>query len=584
MLDVRKLVSLTPPPGLADWASERCPGLDRDALLIETVWAEDWSLACVLDEWARGRKVRAIRATCSACTESNLLWRARDGYGNYGFVQDWDADGPGTICVDGDETTCPTCGARVVVKTKSKLRGKGYFVAAEQTVMSAAVVGEEHLLALTCWVIERRIYANARRELAVIPAEAYVFSARDCAQLMGWRNAYSGTAGHFIQYERAWRQPKDWRDRWGEERDIFGLTPELVEASCLPHCKLDVYMADRGPGGARYPVAYLRLYQEHPTVEHILIHGLPRLLDDLLAEEAGAPSWPDKNRKGLVGMQELHWEECRPAQLLGLNKEELRLAQRQDWGVYFWRLFTLAKEAGEVLTEQDMVNAFSLGDDHVLRLIGRGPVGRSLRYLLRQAELAGVEPEGEDPDPHGVVDVQILLDYWTMCAELGRDLDDPAVRFPKDLIEAHDRAVELVQRKEDAQLHTLFRIRRKLLRRWSFAADGLLIRPVSSQRELIAEGDALHHCVKSYANKHASGRSAIFLIRRTCSPWTPFFTLELDEASLDVLQNRGRCNCRRTPEVETFEAKWLAWLRVGAPRDREGRPMPPRAQRIGGAA
>lgn len=584
MRDVRKLVSRTPPPGLADWAVEHGPGLDRDALLIETVWAEDWSLECVLDEWARGRKVRAIRATCSACTESHLLWRARDGYGNYGFVQDWDVDGPGTICVDGDETTCPICGARVVVKTKSKLRGKGYFVAAEQTVMSAAVVGEEDLLVLTCWVVERRIYANARRDLAVIPAEAYAFSTHDCAHLMGWRNAYSGTAGYFIQYDRTWRQPKDWRDQWGEERAIFGLTPELVEASCLPHCKLDVYMADRGTGGARYPVAYLRLYQQHPTVEHVLIHGLPRLLDDLLAEEAGAPSWTDENRKGLVWMQELHWEERRPAQLLGLSKEDLRLARRQDWGSYFWRLFTYTKEAGEVLTEQDMLNAFSLGDDQVLRLIGRGPVGKSLRYLLRQAELAGVEPEEKDPDPHGVVDVQILLDYWTMCAELGRDLDDPAVRFPQDLIEAHDRAAELVQIKADAQLHVLFRIRRKALRRWSFAADGLMIRPVSSQRELIAEGDILHHCVKAYAKKHANGRSAIFLIRRTCAPWTPFFTLELDEESLEVLQNRGHCNCGRTPEVEAFETQWMAWLHAGAPRDKDGRPVRPGAQNIGGAA
>ena len=230
MRDVRKLVSRTPPPGLADWAAEHFPGLDRDALLIETVWAEDWSLECVLDEWAAGRKVRAIRATCSVCGESTMLWRAQDGYGTYGFVQDWDTDGPGTLCADGDETTCPICGAKVVVKTKSKLRGKGYFVAAEQMVMSASVVGEEHLLALTCWAAERRIYANARRALTFIPAEAYVFSPHDCAQLMGWRNAYSGTAGYFIQYDRAWRQPQDWRDRWGEERLIFSVTDNLSQS------------------------------------------------------------------------------------------------------------------------------------------------------------------------------------------------------------------------------------------------------------------------------------------------------------------------------------------------------------------
>ena len=79
MEDVRKLVPREPPEGLLEWAAERCPELDRDGLLMETVWARDWSLETVLDEWARDRKVRAVRVQCSACTESALLWRARDG-------------------------------------------------------------------------------------------------------------------------------------------------------------------------------------------------------------------------------------------------------------------------------------------------------------------------------------------------------------------------------------------------------------------------------------------------------------------------------------------------------------------------
>ena len=31
--------------------------------------------------------------------------------------------------------------------------------------------------------------------------------------------------------------------RQGAAEVIYGLTPELVAESCLPHCKLDVYMA-----------------------------------------------------------------------------------------------------------------------------------------------------------------------------------------------------------------------------------------------------------------------------------------------------------------------------------------------------
>ena len=72
MKDVRKLVPRTPPEGLLEWAAERHKELDQDGLLIETEWAQDWSLEVMLDEWAENRKVRAIRATCSACKESGL--------------------------------------------------------------------------------------------------------------------------------------------------------------------------------------------------------------------------------------------------------------------------------------------------------------------------------------------------------------------------------------------------------------------------------------------------------------------------------------------------------------------------------
>ena len=74
MKDVRKLVPRTPPEGLLEWAAERHKELDQDGLLIETEWAQDWSLEVMLDEWAENRKVRAIRATCSACKEAAMAW------------------------------------------------------------------------------------------------------------------------------------------------------------------------------------------------------------------------------------------------------------------------------------------------------------------------------------------------------------------------------------------------------------------------------------------------------------------------------------------------------------------------------
>ena len=573
MLDCRSLVPRTPPEGLREWAL-RMYGeeLDRSGLVYEVEYVEDCGLFDVLDEWAKPKKVKMVRCRCSACGTSTLLNWGKDETHGYGFVlpEDVEGDWPHTVTAAGEETACPICGEKVLVNKASAI-GRGYYVTAETSVVSASLVGEENLIALTCWTVQRRVKRSGYEYLEIIPAEAYVFSANDCAQLLGWRNSYSGTAGYFTAYCQDWRQSKKWSKKWGRADAIFGLTPELVERSCLPNCKLDVYMAP-SVGTARYPVEYLRLYQTRPNVEHVLIHGLPRVLHDLIAREVRRPEW-EKNVRGKMTLPELDWDESRPAQMLRLTKEELRLAQGQDWGLLFWNLFVKSKEHGETLTGKDIENAFRLGDDNVADLVGRGPVAKSLRYLLRQCEAIPAVEEDDDPDLLVIPDVTILLDYWRMAQTLGRSLNDPAVRFPKDLLLAHDQASELVEQLEKDDLARQFRLRRKLLRKYSFMADGLLIRPAASQRELSAEGNALHHCVGSYGKRHATGETAIFFIRRTAKPREPYYTLELDEHGLKVRQNRGMRNCNRTPEVQAFEEKWLEWVMGGRKRDRTGKPV-----------
>lgn len=575
MPDVRNLVPRTPPEGLREWILQEYAGyLDRGGLVYEAEYVDDYGMAQLLDQLAKPRKVKMVRCSCSVCGGSILLNWCKDQTHGYGFVhpEDEEGDWARTPTAAGDETKCPVCGHDVLVN-KAAAVGRSYYITAETSVLSAALVGESNMLALTGWAAQRRVYRSGSERLEIIPAEAYVFSSDECAQLLGWKNSYSGNSGYHIAYCHEWRQPQRWSERWGASDKIFGLTPELVERSCLPNCKLDVYM-EGYPEQACYPVPYLRLYQTHSNVEHVLVHGLPRVLHDLIGREVTSRNW-EKNVRGLMMLassDDLDWDESRPAQMLRLNKDELRLAQAQDWGLLFWRLFTDAREAGEVLSDEDIQNAFCLGDDNVANLVGQGPVGKSIRYLLRQCEGIGVEDEDEDPEPEGVPDVTTLLDYWRMAQALGRNLDDPAVRFPKDLLNAHDRASELMAQREQDALTDQFRLRRRLLRKYSFRADGLLIRPAASQRELTAEGNALHHCVGTYGLKHASGDTAIFFIRRASHPGESYFTLELDEKELRVRQNRGMRNCGRTEEVQAFEEKWLNWLRAGSPKDK-GRPV-----------
>lgn len=592
---VAKLVSRTPPEGLTDWAPVR-DDLEYWGLVYEAVWVQDNGLEIMLDEGARPRKRKAVEVRCSCCGESRIMpWdRTDERHGCYGFLQENERHGETVLVGSGDESVCPICGCPVRVKKAAEV-GQGYFVADETQAMSAAVVGKEKYLALTGWTIQRRIYRNARAELKVIPAEAYVFARDDCRKLMGWRNYYSGNAGYSITYSLDWSEPQKWHESWGCDAGIYALTPELVAGSCLPNCKLDVYMESFRAGKPKYPVMYLRLYQARRNVENLLVSGLPLVLDDLLDEVGNSYRWAEENNKGsppmaIAPMTEIHWLAARPDRMLGLTKEELRLGREQCWDAFFWRLFVRTKAQGERLTGKDIQRAFMLGDRNLLELPGQGPVEKSVRYLLKQQERYDwayndpyvYEEDAEElgePVPGAYSDVTTLLDYWAVCRALGRNLDDVQVRFPRNLIEAHDAALEQRRiaeaKKSDAALAPRFRIRRRQLAKYIFEADGLKIIPAGSRAELQKEADSLHHCVWTYAQRHANGETAIFFIRRTVEPWKPYYTLELDEKKLTVRQNRGLRNCVKTAAVQAFEDLWISWVRSGAKRDDRGRPVLP---------
>lgn len=568
MEDVRALVPRMAPSGMLEQpiVSQL---LDVHLMLIWCAWEREQTYEMALmDE--PPRKIKVVKAQCSMCGETMTVpWHGEPRWAQYGYIDPVDQ----TPVHPGQSTLCPHCRCPVRVMLRSEL-GCGYAVADTDGMTSASVVGSQHYLVLSCWMVERRVWRDAHEEVVAMPDSAYVFGPdKQHAKLVGSHMAYSGTAGYFRAFKRSWSQPQRWSETWGEcPENIYGLTQELIADSCLPDCKLPEYMASFPDMSHKYPVAYLRAYQEHPEVENLLVSGPPMILHDLLDEQMDGNHWGG-NVRGLPKLDGIIWDDPRPAQMLGLTKDELRMGREQCWGAYFWRLFVLAKQAGDRLTAKDMILAFQLGDENLIRLVGVQPVGKCLRYMMRQIEKFG---PWADPDIayNGVcIDTDLLMDYWEMCAAAGRDLADPHVRWPRDLMSAHEHAVGYQKEVNSKRQAVAFRARRKALSKYIFEADGLVIFPAGSQKDLDKEAVALAHCVWSYGEKHATGQSAIFFIRRSIERAKPFYTLEFDETNCSVLQNRGHHNCARTQEVSAFENKWISWVRDGAPRDKEGMPI-----------
>ncbi|PWV97462.1 PcfJ-like protein [Paenibacillus cellulosilyticus] len=141
-------------------------------------------------------------------------------------------------------------------------------------------------------------------------------------------------------------------------------------------------------------------------------------------------------------------------------------------------------------------------------------------------------------------------DYIEDCKQLGLDLTDELILLPPDLHSAHQNTIKQVKYKEDEELNRKIQKRLKVLTKYEFEKDGLLIRAAKDSLELIEEGKALRHCVGRYAQSYADGKCDILVIRWVSEPDKPFYTMEIRDNK--IVQCRGFKNCGTTDKVQLF--------------------------------
>ena len=460
--------------------------------------------------------------------------------------------------ISGSLTRCPLCGCKVnVVHVGSISEGlkEGAFIT---TMSRLPVEGRKDRFVLTEWLVKRWIEKSGESRYTTDPYSAWVVEEKKVVRLMG----YMRTIGGSISVFHKWEQRKTFRDVYGAVSICYPWDKSILEGTTAENCKLDLYQK---AGGKRL-VSYLALWRKRPAVENLLVQGCGRFLAALIDKEKSSGT----DRGGIPKLTDINWKEKRPAQMLGLNKEEFRYMRQMRWDIEDLERYRLIKKAGlPVKLPEDLELLRNNSAYEITRILEEGPkldFWRILRYLKKQEQ-----------------QWYTLRDYWDMARSLHRDMNDNLVRWPRNLRAAHDRVMDELKAREDAAFHEMFLERAAELEPLSFELGGLLIRPCQSETELIREGEDLHHCVASYAKRHAEGQTAILFIRHAAEPDKPFFTLEFDERTKRVRQDRGLRNCGRTSEVKAFEKAWLDWLQHGSKRDKNGDPLLPK-QKEGVAA
>ena len=546
------------PDYLREWAEKRT--WKENALLFKCDWLTDPMTEI---------RSKAARCRCTACGESFWTDWIRGGmcrYGGAGGIRLWEEGKPKEV-TDWQRCRCPECGAEV--KARHLRSGSEYAgeTAVPMTMHRIPVKGEKDRLALVCWQAVKYFDGAGTRHFRFHPYEAMAAEEKALRRITFHGGGFGG-----VYWLEGPHQCRNLQDMMQDVTEI--VCPEgiekAVEGTTCENAKLEIYLED---GKTNFPAAWVRLWQKRSgKAESLLTCGAGGIVGNLIGQEKLNTRTTNYYAARTVyntafpQLKALDWKGRRPWEILRLrSKDELReaiaLQERANLGGKTWQLWLEGRKAGKPWTLADAEALEGMKSPERIAATEISPA-KAARYLAGQRRRW----------PEDDADEIMLTDYWSMMIEGHDILRDPALMWPDRLKREHDRAAARQKREANRKMDAAILRQAEKLEKFSLTLDGITIRPARSAGELAAEGKCLHHCVESYAERVAKGETFIFFIRREAEPDLSWYTLNLDKSMKTVIQNRGMRNCDRTPEVMAFEDAWIAWVRAGAKRDKNGNP------------
>lgn len=161
---------------------------------------------------------------------------------------------------------------------------------------------------------------------------------------------------------------------------------------------------------------------------------------------------------------------------------------------------------------------------------------------------------------------RVLIDYANMVKKINDKKSFP-MKFTLDDVEvlkseiknAHDGAVEVYNLMREQYRAENFAEQIKKCDKWVYdnEEEKLLVIAPTKAADLAKEGLELHHCVKSYIDKVAEGKTNIMFIRKKSEPDKPFFTVEIsNKGVIEQVHGFANRNINTEPDLENFILRW----------------------------
>lgn len=343
-----------------------------------------------------------------------------------------------------------------------------------------------------------------------------------CHHVVGWFDEGLTTS-------RKWYEDPEWG--WHYDKMFDPYAPCINKEYALKYKGFQYSAADKYEG--QDIIQYLRIYRQYPHAEYMVKLGLSsythsKQIMQKLARDKKFRKWIGKNH------EELSQQHFYISAILSAYKRNVPLAETQAY-------------------QEGLKTLNATGDYQPIRDMLHNQYAEYLRYIAS----------------HNISN-RLYLDYLKACLYLGLDMEEPKNRFPHDFKYWHDVRIDQYKTKraeaderERKELYAKFSMIAEKYAPMQKNSNSIYIAVIArSPAELIAEGEALSHCVgrMNYDQRVVREESLIFFIRNIDAPDTPLVTVEYSLRTKKILQCYAYHNQAPAEDIQNFVyKKWLPY-------------------------
>lgn len=237
-------------------------------------------------------------------------------------------------------------------------------------------------------------------------------------------------------------------------------------------------------------------------------------------------------------------------EVLRIQKEQLQIVKRMNPTIDELNVIQeLAKYDIHLEDKNIRFIAENLRIDNVIEMFKYTTYYKMIKYINSQYK--------------GGKNLQYILSDWVDyvfdCKLLNYSLENTLVLFPRDLDKAHREIRSMVENRKVELFNEKFNeLYETYINTFGWTFKNYVIEPPKSYDEVIEEGNVLDHCVGSqiYGDKVIKGESVILFLRKKEEIEKPFYTLEVDAKTLELIQCRGKRNKSMNDEVKAIVDKY----------------------------